>query len=200
MTDPAREPQPRGDEPTAPFMLKPTSERPDPRADDATERPGPAGDGGSANEELDPSSAQESLAVPIPLARIRSRSAELPARSGLDASGRRVLRRLASALAVETAMLLGVLVLAIARAVEHGVGAPDVLVGGLAAVLAMPSMLALASLRGVTRAEPSVAAQRIAQSLAHLRGVFVIKATLLFAVLSVGCFLFSVLVALLAAW
>lgn len=119
-----------------------------------------------------------------------------PASLPLDRMGRRAARFVTQALLLDALVLVGLAVACGVRLRHEGAGAPDLLLGGLALVLALPCLLAARSLYGLGRGTATDDAHRFAQGIAHLRGIFVLKATLLFATLGLGCFTFSLLVSL----
>jgi hypothetical protein len=121
-----------------------------------------------------------------------------PAALPLDRAGRRAGRRLVWALLLDAALLLTVTATAGLRMSRAGPGAPDVLFGGLALVLALPCLLSAWSFRGLGQGSAHDDAHRFAQGIAHLRSIFVLKATVLFATLGLGCFAFSLIASLLS--
>jgi hypothetical protein len=166
--------RPSSDDETAPFALERVA---DPAPTGATPEDGP---------EVPPETPRET--VPIPLVD--------PATLPLDRGGRRAARFVTQALVLDALVLLGLTTACGVRLARGAAGAPDLLLGGLALVLALPCLLAARSLHGLGRGTATDDAHRFAQGIAHLRGIFVLKATLLFATLGLGCFTFSLLVSL----
>lgn len=118
----------------------------------------------------------------------------------LDRAGVRATRFLTTALAVDALVLLTLASMTLARLRYEAAGAPDLLVGLVALVLALPCLLGAISLFRMARRGSSATtdAHRFAQGIGHLRAIFVIKATVLFATLGLGCFAFSLVASLLA--
>jgi hypothetical protein len=118
----------------------------------------------------------------------------------LDRAGRRAVRLLAWALAMDALVLLTLASISLGRLTREGAGAPDLLIGGVTLVLALPCILGAQSAARIGRrgATPTTDAHRFAQSVGHLRALFVIKATVLFTTLGLGCFAFSLIASLLA--
>jgi hypothetical protein len=179
------------DDGTAPFVL---TERPgdDETAPFALERVAEPGEGGEDVEDVhrDPTPSDE---APVPL-----EPAPDPMLYPLDREGRRAGRRIVWALLLDAGVLVTLAVMAGLRVSRGGAGAPDVLLGGLALVLALPCLLAARSFWGLGRGTAVDDAHRFAQGIAHLRGIFVLKATVLFATLGLGCFVFSLIASLLS--
>lgn len=123
-------------------------------------------------------------------------SPQPPAR--LDRAGRRATRLVAAALFVDAVVLFALVGVSAIRISEAGAGIPDLMVGGLALILALPCLLGAHSLRRVGHLDPSGDAHLFAQGIGHLRGIFVLKATVLFTALGLSCFAFSLLASLLA--
>ena len=174
-------------EPTEPFLL------------DRTNAPAPERTS-SERISLDPETA-------IPLVR-RSDSgvvpglAEAPAPIDrkLDAAGRRGLRLLKQSLIVHGMLLAAVGVASCVRMARIGWSAPELVVGGLGFVLALPCFLSARTLWGLGRtADAHLDAHKFAQGIAHLRAMFVLRASLLFTTLCVGCFAFSLIAAFIAS-
>lgn len=118
----------------------------------------------------------------------------------LDRAGRRAARLLTWALAFDALVLFSLAFAGFLRVTRGGAGAPDLLVGSVAFVLALPCALGAQSLLrlGRGRATATTDARRFAQGIGHLRAIFVIKATVLFTTLGLGCFAFSLVASLLA--
>lgn len=118
----------------------------------------------------------------------------------LDKTGRRAARWLAWALVVDAMVLLTLAFTSLGRLLDEGAGAPDLLIGSVSLVLALPCVLGARQLAGVGRRNgtPTHDAHGFAQGIGHLRGLFVIKATVLFMTLGLGCFAFSLIASLLA--
>lgn len=118
----------------------------------------------------------------------------------LDKPGRRAARWLAWALVVDALVLLTLAFTSLGRLLDEGAGAPDLLIGSVSLVLALPCVLGARHLAGVGRrtSTPTHDAHGFAQGIGHLRALFVIKATVLFMTLGLGCFAFWLIASLLA--
>lgn len=121
-------------------------------------------------------------------------------RRPLDRAGRRAARRASFALLLDGVALLGLAGASVTRIARTGAGIPELVLGGIALVLALPCLFAARSLRRVGRRDASAVedAHGLAQGVAHLRGLFILKASLLFLFLGLGCFVSSVVGAFLA--
>ncbi len=121
----------------------------------------------------------------------------------LDRGGRRAVRRLVLALVLEALVLASLAGVSLGRLVRDGGGAagPDALIGAVALVLTLPTIFGAYELARVGRAgsTPPLDARRLARGVGHLRTLFIVKATVLFTTLGLGCFVFSLLAALLTA-
>lgn len=198
----------RDDEGTAPFVLDRTSTRPPPAPADRPEPtiadsdevhdgvvhlvsrrsdPGPVRDG--AHE-------PRAAAGPEPNTPDGAHATE----PRLDRAGRRSVRLLAWALGMDAIVLLTLASISLGRLTGEGAGAPDLLIGGVTLVLALPCILGARSAAAIGRrgATPTTDAHRFAQSVGHLRALFMFKAAVLFATLGLGCFAFSLVASLLA--
>lgn len=178
-------------EPTEPFLLDRTSA---PRVDSEHVDAEPAT---SERISLDPESA-------IPLVRRSEPSPEdasaPPVERKLDAAGRRGLRFLKQSLLVHGTLLAAVGIASSVRIARAGWSAPELVVGGLGFVLALPCFLSARTLWGLGRtSDEHRDAQKFAQGIAHLRAMFVLRATLLFTTLGVSCFAFSLIAAFIAS-
>lgn len=171
-----------GDDATAPFALE--------RVADPT--PGAVGDPVAAPGEEGLAPAEEAHAPS------EAPTAPDPSSYPLDRAGRRAGRQIVWALVLDAGILATIVAHAGLRISRSGAGAPDVLLGGLALVLALPCLLAARSFWGLGRGTAKEDAHRFAQGIAHLRGIFVLKATVLFATLGLGCFVFSLVASLLS--
>ncbi len=116
----------------------------------------------------------------------------------LDRGGRRAARLVTQALVLDALLLLGLAGASVVRISRADAGVPDLLVGGLALVLSLPCLLGARSLWRLGRGSATEDAHHFAQGIAHLRGIFVLKATVLFSALGLGCFAFSLIASLLA--
>jgi hypothetical protein len=209
MTETLAEPRrPRHeDDATAPFALDRPSTRPPPpperlEAESFSGVEDDAHDGfvHLVSRRSDPGErgeAPQSTGVPSPEARELAAHATEPR---LDRAGRRAVRLLAWALAMDAVVLLTLATMSLGRLTREGAGAPDLLIGGVMVVLALPCILGAQSAARIGRrdATPTTDAHRFAQSVGHLRALFVIKATVLFTTLGLGCFAFSLIASLLA--
>lgn len=119
-----------------------------------------------------------------------------PAR--LDRAGRRATRFVAAALFVDALALLALVGVSAVRISEAGAGIPDLMVGGLALILALPCLLGAHSLRRVGHLDATGDAHLFANGIGHLRGFFLLKATVLFTALGLSCFAFSLIASFLA--
>jgi hypothetical protein len=216
MTETLAEPRrPRREEDaTAPFVLDRTSTRPPPAPDDLepesiahVEHDGEH-DGvvHLVSRRSDPSERGETPHAPETTADEAAPSGDARALAAhlteprLDRAGRRAVRLLAWALAMDALVLLTLASISLGRLTREGAGAPDLLIGGVTLVLALPCLLGAQSAARIGRrgATPTTDAHRFAQSVGHLRALFVIKATVLFTTLGLGCFAFSLVASLLA--
>jgi hypothetical protein len=213
MTETLAEPRrPRREEDaTAPFVLDRTSTRPPPAPEELEPASIPhAGedvehDGvvhlvsrrSDPSERGEASHADEATPVAPPA---DARDAAHATEPRLDRAGRRSVRLLAWALAMDALVLLTLASISLGRLTREGAGAPDLLIGGVTLVLALPCILGAQSAARIGRrgATPTTDAHRFAQSVGHLRALFVIKATVLFTTLGLGCFAFSLVASLLA--
>jgi len=119
-----------------------------------------------------------------------------PAR--LDRAGRRATRFVAAALFLDALVLLALVGVSTVRISEAGAGIPDLMVGGLALILALPCLLGAHSLRRVGHLDATGDAHLFANGIGHLRGFFLLKATVLFTALGLSCFAFSLIASFLA--
>lgn len=165
------------EEPTAPFVL-----------DRATERASEPGAARVQPQDVGPAAPTGPASVP--------QTAAAPAR--LDRAGRRATRLVVAALLADALVLLLLAGVSAIRVSEAGAGIPDLMVGGLALILALPCLLGAHSLRRVGQLDPTGDAHLFAQGIGHLRGIFVLKATVLFTALGLSCFAFSLIASLLA--
>lgn len=163
-----------GDDTTAPFALDRFAGRDEPPARSDADPPAPEAADATAHVEQDPNSYP------------------------LDRAGRRAGRMVAWALLLDGLVLGAIVVVAGLRVSRAGAGVPDVLLGGLALVLALPCLLAARSFWGLGKGSARDDAHRFADGIAHLRGIFILKATVLFTTLGLGCFAFSLIASLLA--
>lgn len=164
------------EEPTAPFVLDRAAERvSEPGAPRAQPADGPPGGAPGA--------------PPLEL---------IPAPARLDRAGRRATRLLVAALLLDALVLLFLVGVSAVRVTEAGAGIPDLMVGGLALILALPCLLAAHSLRRVGQLDPIGDAHLFAHGIGHLRGIFMLKAGVLFTALGLSCFAFSLIASLLA--
>lgn len=219
---PDRSARKRRDEETAPFVLDRSSVRPPPepsttasheedaivdlvarRSDPiapmtALEPPStsPPSGSGSGSDEIPTAAPEASPSGEQALPARASGAPSLP----LDRPGRRALRLVSWALALDGLVLLTLSGAAAARLTREGAGAPDLLLAGVALVLALPSLLGANLLFRVGRrgSTETLDARRFSQGIGHLRAIFVIKATVLFTTLGLGCFVFSLVASLLA--
>ncbi len=160
------------DDATAPFILDRSAERVSEPPDAASE---PESDGPAVDD-------NES---PLPPAR-------------LDRAGRRATRFVAAALFVDALVLLVLVGVSGVRISEAGAGIPDLMVGGLALILALPCLLGAYSLRRVGHLDATGDAHLFAHGIGHLRGFFLVKAAVLFTALGLSCFAFSLIASFLA--
>ena len=127
-------------------------------------------------------------------------SASLPVERKLDRAGRRSLRFLKQSLLVHGALLAVVGFASCLRIVRIGWSPPELVVGGLAFVLSLPCFLSANTLWRLGRTpDAHLDAHKFAQGIAHLRAMFVLRATLLFATLGASCFAFSLIAAFIAS-
>ena len=128
------------------------------------------------------------------------KSASLPVERKLDRAGRKSLRFLKQSLLVHGALLAAVGVASCVRIVRIGWSPPELVVGGLGFVLSLPCFLSANTLWRLGRTpDAHLDAHKFAQGIAHLRAMFVLRATLLFATLGVSCFAFSLIAAFIAS-
>ena len=130
----------------------------------------------------------------------RPERASLSVERKLDRAGRRSLRFLKQSLLVHGTLLAAVGAASCFRIARIGWSPPELVVGGLAFVLSLPCFLSANTLWRLGRtADAHLDAHKFAQGFAHLRAMFVLRATLLFTTLGVSCFAFSLIAAFIAS-
>lgn len=121
----------------------------------------------------------------------------------LDGAGRGAVRRVSLAIFLEAFVLASLAVASFTRVFRDGVEAmgPELLVGALALALAIPALHSARDFWRVGRrsSDAKSDARYVVQAVGHLRALFIVKATLLFVTLGLGCFAFSLIAALVAA-
>ncbi|MBN8609898.1 MAG: hypothetical protein J0L92_04910 [Deltaproteobacteria bacterium] len=204
MTETLGERRRRGeDDATAPFVLDRSSVRP------PTTEPPPTHETGASPNPDEHAHDEHDGVVDLVSRRSIPSSEPLPAPAAtsrandtrrLDKPGRRAARWLAWALVVDALVLLTLAFTSLGRLLDEGAGAPDLLIGSVSLVLALPCVLGARHLAGVGRrtSTPTHDAHGFAQGIGHLRALFVIKATVLFMTLGLGCFAFWLIASLLA--
>lgn len=180
-------------EPTEPFLLDRTSA---PRVE--------AEEADSERISLDPEGAiplvRRSEPVPPESTDATEATEVAPVDRVLDRAGRRGLRFLKQSLLVHGTLLAAVGIASCLRVARIGWSAPELVVGGLGFVLALPCFLSARTLWRLGRTpDAHLDAQKFAQGIAHLRAMFVLRATLLFTTLAVSCFAFSLIAAFIAS-
>jgi hypothetical protein len=175
-------------EPTEPFLL----DRATPRADAELD---------SERISLDPEGAIPLVRRSEPVPPEATEATEVaPVDRVLDRAGRRGLRFLKQSLLVHGTLLAAVGIASCLRVARIGWSAPELVVGGLGFVLALPCFLSARTLWRLGRTpDAHLDAQKFAQGIAHLRAMFVLRATLLFTTLAVSCFAFSLIAAFIAS-
>ncbi len=211
------------DEATAPFVLDRSSVRPPPpAASESAERESLRDDAAIASPVASPVAghALEAALVDgtasgehdehdgvVDLVSRRSVPSEQPVRTSapadtrrLDRAGRRASRWLAWALVVDAAVLLTLAFTSLSRLLDGAAGAPDLLIGSVTFVLALPCLLAARHLGGIGRRSTTRVhdAHGFAQGIGHLRAIFMLKAFVLASTLGLGCLAFSLIASLLA--
>ena len=175
-------------EPTEPFIL----DRLDPESAIPLVRRSQSSEESASLEGASPESASLESASP--------ESASPPVEKKLDRAGRRSLRFLKQSLLVHGSLLAVVGVASCIRIVRIGWSPPELVVGGLALVLSLPCFLSANTLWRLGRTpDDHLDAHKFAQGIAHLRAMFVLRATLLFTTLGVSCFAFSLIAAFIAS-